>query len=45
MISNWYGALKGAGLFRTFTPNNDTADMFDAVREEDFMRCDSGRLI
>jgi hypothetical protein len=32
VISNWYGALKGAGLFRTFTPNNDTADIVDAVR-------------
>jgi hypothetical protein len=44
VISNWYGALKGAGLFRTFTPNNDTADIVDAVGEEDFMRYDSGRL-
>jgi hypothetical protein len=27
VISNSYGALKGAGLFRTLTPRRETTDM------------------
>ena len=28
VISNWYEALKGAGLLRTLTPSKETTDMF-----------------
>ena len=30
VISNWYESPKAAGLFNTFTPNNETTDMFAA---------------
>lgn len=35
MISNSYGAVKGAGLFRTLTPKSETTDML-ATRDSGF---------